>query len=125
MQFATTLRNSLLSAISTAVGAGGTIVFYTGTSPGVGSAVTGTLLSTLTAVTLAAPSGGTMTMSATADSSAAASGTPGYGRIRTSGAAAVIDCTAAVGSGEFNFSGAISLGGTVTLSSGTFTAGNP
>jgi hypothetical protein len=33
MQFTTTLRNSLLSAISTAQGSGGTIVFYTGSAP--------------------------------------------------------------------------------------------
>lgn len=125
MQFDSTLRGSLLSAISTRVGAGGTIVFYTGTAPGVGNAPTGTLLSTLTGVTFAAPSGGTMTFTSTPDSSAAASGTPGYGRFKTSGGTAVIECSAAIGSGEFSFSGAVSLGGSVTESSGTFTAGNP
>lgn len=125
MQFNTTLRNSLLTAISTALGSGGTIEFRTGSGPGVGNADTGTSLSILTAIVYAAASGGTMTFTSTADSSAAASGTPGHARIKTSGGTAVIECTAAIGSGEFNFSGAISLGGTVTESSGTFTAGNP
>ena len=124
MQFSTTLRNSELTAISTAMGAGGTLKFYTGSSPGVGAGVTGTLLCTLTGVTFAAASGGTMTFTSTADSSAAASGTPGYGRFATSGATAVIDVTAAVGSGEANFTGTVALGGSVTETSGTFTAGN-
>jgi hypothetical protein len=125
MQFKTTLRNDLLTKIGTDIGAGGTLVFYTGSGPGVGNAATGTLLSTLTAVTFAAASGGTMTFTSTADPSAAASGTPGYARFKDSGGTAWIECTAAIGSGEFNFSGAISLNGTVTESSGTFTAGNP
>lgn len=124
MQFSTTLRNAELTAISTAMGAGGTLKFYTGSSPGVAVGVTGTLLSTITAVTFASSSGGAMTWTSTADSSAAASGTPGYGRFATSGGTAVMDVTAAIGSGEANFSGAISLGGSVTESSGSFTAGN-
>jgi len=124
MQLTTAVRNSILSAISTALGAGGTLKVYTGSSPGVGSAATGTLLATLTSVTLGSPSSGTMSLAATADSSASASGTPGYVRIATSGGTAIVDHTAAVGSGEFNFSGTVSLGGSVTLSSGTYTAGN-
>jgi hypothetical protein len=125
MQFNATLRGALLSAISTAVGAGGTIEFRTGAGPGVGNADTGTPLCTLTAIVFAAPSGGTMTFTSTADSSAANTGTPGHARFKTSGGTAVIECTAGVRSGEFNFSGTVSLGGTVTESSGTFTAGNP
>jgi hypothetical protein len=124
VQASTALRNAILTSISTTVGAGGTIEFRTGSLPGVGNAATGTLLSTLTAVTFAASSGGTMTFTATADSSAAASGTPTYARIKTSGGTAVLEHTAAIGSGEFNFGGAISLGGTVTLSSATYTAWN-
>lgn len=124
MQMTTAVRNSRLTSYSTSLGAGGTLKIYTGGSPGVGNAVTGTLLSTLTAVVLGAPSGGTMSISATADSSAAASGGPGYVRLATSGGTAITDFTAGQGSGEFNFGGSISLGGTVTLSSGTITEGN-
>lgn len=202
MQFLTAVRNSVLSAVSTALGAGGTIKIYTGAAPGVANAATGTLLSTLTALTLGTPSAGAMSVSATADGSAAASGTPGYARLLTSGAAVEVECTAGVGTAatmgtttisggavatapvssggtgyptgtsypvtftggggsgatgyctstagvlgnatitnggtgytsaptatvpppfDFTFAGTISLGGTVTLSSGTMTAGN-
>ena len=124
MQYSTAVRNAVLSAVSTQIGSGGTAKTYTGSSPGVSNGATGTLLSTMTALACGTPAAGAMTVTTTADSSAAASGTPGYVRLLTSGATACIDCTAAVGSGEFNFSGTISLGGSVTLTSGTITAGN-
>jgi hypothetical protein len=124
MQFKATLRNDILTKISTDISTSGTIVVYTGSGPGVANGATGTLLTTLTGVTFAAASGGTMTFTTTADSSAAASGTPGYARFKDSGATAWIECTAGISSGEFSFSGAVSLNGTVTETSGTFTAGN-
>lgn len=124
MQFTTTLRTDRMQKIKDDVGVGGTLVVYTGSAPGVGNAPTGTLLCTLTAVTFGT-AGATMTVSATADSSAAASGTPGYYRFKTSGGTAVIEGTAAVGSGELSFNATVSAGGTVSLSSGTFTEGNP
>jgi hypothetical protein len=124
VQFTTAVRNARLSAIATALGSGGTLKFYTGSSPGVSVSATGTLLSTVTAVVGGPPSGGTMAITATPDPSNAASGTPGYGRLATSGGTAIADCTAAVGSGEINFSGTISLGGTTTDSSFVITEGN-
>lgn len=124
MQFATTLRTSRAGAIGTALGSGGTIVIYTGAAPGVGNAASGTLLATLTALTFAAASGGAITFSATSDASAAASGTPGYGRLRTSANTAIIEFTCGVGSGEANFDSTISIGGQVSLSGGTITEGN-
>lgn len=123
MQCSTTLRNALLSAVSTAVGASGTLKISTGSAPGVGNALSGTLLSTLAAVTFGSPSAASMTVAATADSSAAASGTPGYYRIATSGGTGVIEGTAGSGQ-ELAITGSISLGGTVTLTSGTITSGN-
>lgn len=126
MQLSTTTRNAILSAVSTDVGSGGTLkIYYVSPAvlPGVGNAVTGTLLSTLTAVTFGTPANGVMTVSATADSSAAASNTPVYYRIATSGGTAKIEGTAGSGQ-ELAISGAISLGGTVTLTSGSITAGN-
>lgn len=124
MQFSTAVRNNELSSLSTALGSGGTLKIYTGSSPGVGTAATGTLLSTLTSVVMGTPSGGTMSESMASDTSAAASGTPGYARLATSGGTAIADFTAAIGSGERNFSGTISLGGTVSETSGLYTAGN-
>jgi hypothetical protein len=124
MQFTTTLRNARLDQIGTTLGTGGTLKIYTGSAPGVGNSATGTLLSTLTAVTYASASSGTKTFTATADSSAAATGTPGYGRVLTSGGAVHIEFDAAIGSGTLDFNSAISSGGTVSLSSATFTEGN-
>lgn len=124
MQASTALRNAWLTTISTTVGAGGTLKVYTGTSPGVGNAATGTLLSTLTGVTFGSPSAGVVTITATADGNDAASGTEGYVRLATSGGTAVIDFTAGVGSGEFSFTATMPGGGTDTLTSFTITAPN-
>lgn len=111
MQYTTAVRNACLSADATAAGSGGTLKIYTGASPGVSNAATGTLLSTLTAVVYGTPSAGAMAITATADSSAAASGTPGYARRATSGGTAIADHTAGVGTQATM--------GTVTLSSNT------
>lgn len=124
MQFNATLRTARAQQIATTVGSGGTIDIYTGTAPGVANAATGTLLATLTALTFGTATAGAITFSATADASADASGTPGYGRMKTSGGAAVVEFSAGVGSGEANFNNAISLGGNVSLSSATITEGN-
>jgi hypothetical protein len=124
LQFSTTLRNARLDQIGTTLGSGGTLKVYTGSAPGVGNAATGTLLSTITSVTYAGASGGTKTFSATSDTNAAAAGTPGYARLLTSGATIHAEFDAAVGSGTLNFNSAISSGGTVSLSSATFTEGN-
>jgi hypothetical protein len=123
MQYVVTLRNSRLSAIATDIGAGGKLKLYTGTPPGVANAASGTLLATLTAVTLGAPSGGTMTIATTPDASAAAAGTPGYYRITRSDDTARVEGTAGVGSGEASFDTAVSLGGNVSAS-GALTEGN-
>jgi hypothetical protein len=125
LQLSATLRNARLDQIGTTLGSGGTLVVRTGTPPGVGNAATGTLLCTLTAVTYAAASGGTKTFTATSDTNAAASGTPGYARLLTSGGTVHAEFDAGVGSGVLNFNSAISAGGTVSLTSGQFTEGNP
>jgi hypothetical protein len=124
VQFSTTLRTNRVGQIGTTLGSGGTLKIYSGSAPGVGNAATGTLLSTLTAVVYNTASGGQQTISATADSSAASSGTPGYARLLTSGGTVHAEFDAAIGSGTLNFNSAISAGGTVSLSSGTFTDGN-
>lgn len=124
MQLTVAVRNARLSAIATALGAGGTLKVYTGSSPGVSSAATGTLLSTLTAVVFGTPSAGAVAVTATADPSNAASGTPGYVRLAASGGTAIADFTAGVGSGEVNFTATVALGGTDTDTSFTIPDGN-
>jgi hypothetical protein len=128
-QLTTTMRNTHLTSIKTDADTGGAntgrLRCYTGTLPGIANAVTGTLLYELTAVTLATASGGAMTFTATADSSADASGTPGYYRITRTDGTAVVEGSAGVSSGELTHGGnTISLGGTVSLSSATLTAGS-
>lgn len=124
VQFDTTLRTGLAQALADTFGAAGTIEVRTGSAPGVGNAATGTLLATLTAVTWATAASGAVTFTSTADSSGDATGTPGHLRFKTSGGTAKIEVDAAVGSGTANFSAGVSLGGTVTETSATFTVGN-
>lgn len=124
VQFGSALRNARLDAIGTILGASGTLTVYSGSPTGVGNAAPTGLLVTLTAVTYAAASGGTKTFSATA-ATAAGSGTPAAARLLTSGGTAHAEFDAGVGSGTLNFNSAISSGGTVSLTSATFTEGNP
>ncbi len=92
----TTLRNTRLDAITTAVGTSGLIDIYDGTQPATGGTAT-TLLAQLTCASAfaAAASAGVLTAnSITADSSANATGTATWGRLKTSGGTVVADFTA-------------------------------
>ncbi len=124
LQLSTVQRTALCQALADTAGSGGSIEVRTGSAPGVGNAASGTLLATVTSVTYAAAATGAVTFTSTADSSGDATGTPGHLRFKTSGGTAYAECDAAVGSGTANFSAGVSLGGTVTETSGTFTAGN-
>jgi hypothetical protein len=128
MQFSTALRNALLDQIETSVGTAARVRAYTGSAPGVGNSATGTLLYDITCPSdwMSAASGGSKAKLGTwQDTSADASGTPGYFRIWDSTVTtAYIEGTAAVGSGELNHDASISLGGSVTVSTFTLTAGN-
>lgn len=124
VQHSSTLRTNRVGQIGTTIGSGGTLKVYTGSPPGVGNAATGTLLCTLTAVTYASASGGQQTFTATGDTNAAASGTPGYGRLLTSGGTVHEEFDAGVGSGTLNFNSTVSAGGTVNLTAATHTEGN-
>lgn len=127
MQLSTTQRNNRLNNLVSNIGTGAKLKIYTGSAPGVGNSATGTLLSTIslpsTAWTVAS---GVATLSGTwQDTSAAASGTPGYWRITDStGATVYAEGTAGVSSGELSFTTTISLGGTVTVTAFTLTEGN-
>ena len=94
----------MLDAITSAVGASGTLRIYSGTKPAtVADAITGTLLADLTcnATFAAAASNGVLTLNAiTSDSSADATGTATHFRIYKS------DGTMAVLQGDVGTSGA-------------------
>lgn len=100
---------------------GGTVVIYTGSAPDPDVAATGTLLGTLTFGTPAfgaADTDGIATANAiTQDSSADNSGTPGYFRCLSSGAANVYQGSAGVGSGDLNLSSAPVAGEPIQISS--------
>ena len=94
IRFSTSLRTSRASTLVTAAGANATIKFYTGSAPAnVDTAVTGTLLGTLTCgSTLGTVSNGVLTFGAiTGDSSVDATGAWGYARVATSGGVGLID----------------------------------
>lgn len=93
--YVTSLRNTRLDAITTAVGTSGLIDIYDGTKPATGGTAT-TLLAQLTCSATFAPaaSGGVLTANAiTADASANATGTATWGRLKTSGGTTVADFT--------------------------------
>ena len=122
-------RNAALSAVIGAIDANasaGTLKIYTGASPGVGSAPTGTLLAT---VTLGKPSfgsvsGGSASLVDPAAVTAVGTGTAGYCRVADGGGTAVMDgtVTATGGGGDLELaSTAISSGQTVDITGGTLT----
>ena len=125
--YVTTLRNSRLDEITTAISTSGVLRVYSGTQPATGGAETTQLCElALTATAAPAASGGVLTFSAISDdTNADASGTPTWARLQTSAFAAVVDMTAGVGSGDLNFNAAIVITGTVSVSSLVITDGTP
>lgn len=125
----TARKNAALNAVTAAIDAGagpGTIKIYTGTSPGPGSAATGTLLATVTLVdpSFGAASGGSATLADPAAVTAVASGTAGYCRVQDSTGAVVMDgtVTATGGGGDLTLaSTSISSGQTIDITGGTLT----
>jgi hypothetical protein len=128
LQFAATLRNALLDQIETTIGTSPVLDTRTGSKPAATTdADTGTLLASVTCPSdwAAAAASGSKAKSGTwQDTSADASGTPGHFRLKTSGGTVMIQGDAGVGSGDLSFDAAISLGGTVTISTFTLVAGN-
>jgi len=126
-----TLRNSRLDAITSRAGSNALLRIYSGTRPATSGAET-TILAQLTCNATFAPaaSGGVLTLNAiTSDTSANATGTATWFRILASdGTTIVLDgsvSTVAAGTGDLQLDDtAIVLGGTVAVSSGTFTEGN-
>lgn len=122
------LRNAQLDAITTQVGGSGLLRIYSGTRPATGGAET-TVLAELTMNATFAPaaSGGVLTLNAiTQDASANATGTASWFRMLTSGAVAKIDGNVGTAGSDMNLnSTSITVGGTVSITSATITAGNP
>lgn len=123
------VNNSRATALITAAGSGATIKIYTGAAPtNCDTAVTGTLLVTLTiAGVLGTATTGVLTLGTVTSGTAAATGTAGYARFATSGATALFDLTSISTSGaDLNLnSTSISTGGTVAVTSGTITEAYP
>lgn len=126
-----TLRNTRLDAITTRAGASALLRIYSGTRPATGGAET-TLLAQLTCNATFAPaaSGGVLTLNSIASqTSAANTGTATWFRIQSSGGNHVLDgsvSTISAGTGDLQLDDtAIVAGGTVAVSSASFTEGNP
>lgn len=123
-------RNAMLDSLTSTVSGSAKLRIYDGTQPaGPGTAVsTQVLLAELTCNATFAPaaSSGVLTLNAiTQDSSADATGTASWFRIVTSGGTAVIDGSVSTSGADMNLnSTSIVSGGTVSITSATFTAGN-
>lgn len=131
LAYTTTLRNSRLDAITTAVdgGAGaGLLRIYDGSRPASGGAAT-TLLATLTFSdpSFGAASSGALTASAiTQDSSADATGTATWFRVVTSAGTFIIDGSVGASGSDLNLTTtSIITGQPVSISSFVITEGNP
>lgn len=125
------LRTDIADLVTTHVDAGaaaGTLKIYTGSQPaGPDSAVTGTLLVTITLTdpALAAAVAGVADFDADPDltGTAVASGTAGWFRIADSDANGVVDGAVGTSGAQLNLdSTTIASGATVTITSGTATA---
>lgn len=127
----TTMRNAMLDAITTQVGASGKLRIYTSPKPATGAAIGGaTQLAELTLNATFAPaaSGGVLTLNAiTADSAADATGTALWFRIwKSDGTTAMIDGDVGTSGSDLNLNTtSIVTGATVSITSFTITAGNP
>ena len=128
--FATTLRNSMLNSITTALdaGAGAALIrIYDGTRPATGGAAT-VLLAELTCTdpSASAASGGVLTFSSiTQDASANATGTATWFRMVDSAATFVMDGSVAASGADLNLTTpSITITQPVSITSATITAGN-
>ena len=122
------IRNAFLDAITTRAGASAKLRVYDGTRPATGGAAT-TLLAELTCNATFAPaaSGGVLTLNAiTQDSSADATGTATWFRIvKSDGTTFVMDGNVGTAGSDFNLNTvSIVIGGVVTCTSASITAGN-
>lgn len=128
LAYTTTLRNTMLDAITTAAGNAALLRIYDGVRPATGGAAT-TLLAELTCGTpfAAGAAAGVLTLGAiTQDASANATGTATWFRIVTSGATFVLDGNVGTSGSDLNLT-TTSIVATqpVSVTSFTITEGNP
>ncbi len=130
MNYSTTIRNTGLDAITTAVGTSGLLIIYSGTQPAtVATALAGnTVLATLPLSSAFAPgaSGGVLTASAiTNDSSADNTGPATWGSLETSGSTRCVDFTVGTSGTDMIIDNtSIVAGQVVSCTSFVITAGN-
>lgn len=128
LAYSTAVRNAMLDAITTAIGASGLLRIYDGTRPASGGTAT-TLLAQLALSATAAPaaSGGVLTLSTiTQDSSADATGTATWFRVTTSGGTFVIDGSVGTSGSDLNLTTtSIVITQPVSVTSFVITEGNP
>lgn len=126
-----TVRNAMLDAIETTIGATAVLKIRTGAAPGIGNADSGTVLATLTLPSdwMAAAASGSKAKAGTwQDASADATGTAAHFRIYASdGTTQHIEgtVTATGGGGDLTLDNtSIAAGQSVTISTFTLAAGN-
>jgi len=127
LSYSTTLRNTRMDAIATAVGNAGLLKFYDGTRPATGGTATN-LLATLTCGTpfAAASSGGVLTANAITTANASATGTATWARLTTSGGTFVADMNVGTSGSDINMTSvSFVFGQPVAVSSFVDTEGNP
>lgn len=126
--YVTTLRNSMLDQITSAIGNAGLLRIYDGTRPSTGGSAT-TLLAELTGGTpwASSASGGQVTAnSITADASANAGGSATWFRWTTSGGTAVMDGNVGISGSDLNLTTTtITITQPVSVTSFVITEGNP
>lgn len=117
------VHDDLNDGIATSFPAGSVWEIRTGTSPGVTSAATGTLLASITfpSSPWAASSGNSKATQNTFSATAGAGGTAGYFRIKNAGDTKRIDGTCGTSGADLNLSTTtIASGNTVTITGYTF-----
>lgn len=131
LSYITTLRNTRLADITTAVGTSGLLSIYSGTPPAsANAALSGNTLCAqlaLSATFAGAPSAGVLTANAiTTETSANATGTVTFGRLNTSASSSVTQFTVGTsGTDMIINTTSIVAGSQVSCSSMTITEGNP
>ena len=125
--YSTTLRNTRMDAITTAIGNAGVLNIYDGTRPSFGGTATN-LLATFTMGTPFAPAtvGGVLSPTLPSNTTGLFASTATWARLQTSGGTAVIDMDVATSGAQINLNTTtISVGVTVSITSASMTEGNP
>jgi hypothetical protein len=124
----TTVRNAMLDAITTQAGSGALLRLYDGTRPATGGTATNKLAELTCSATLAAASsGGVLTLNAITAAAALLSGTATWFRlVKSDGTTVIMDGSVGTTGADINLNSvAISSGASVSVTSGSITAGNP